>query len=269
MIDIEPRIEDELERLAPQAETGTADLADVKRRANLAGQPRSHRTLRRTVVAAAVALALAAPALAFSGSVRDLLGLGRPKPVVERAQLLLSARVGNGFWAHAFTAPSSTGGRCDFYMLNRNPSVVPVSDPNGSMACFSVDPGKRLTRARPDYPLNVGFSISRRPKGGDPAKWVPPIVSGAVLPSLHAARIEVRWTGGSLPLRLEDNFFLGGSPDLYMPSFERFPFIVVAYDANGAKIAAKRLSSPALMLMNGWKEYTPAYKQWKRTHSRG
>jgi len=220
-------------------------------------------------VAAAVALALAAPALALSGSVRDLLGFGRPKPLVERAQLLLSAPVGNGFWAHAFTAPSSTGGRCDFFMLNRSASVVPVTNPNGSMACFSVDPGKRLTRARPDHPLNVGFSISRRLEGGDPAKWVPPIVSGAVLPSLHAARIEVRWTGGSLPLRLKDNFFLGGSPGLYMPSFARFPFIVVAYDANGTKIAAKRLDSPALMMMNGWKEYTPAYKQWKLTHSPG
>ena len=269
MIDIEPMIEDELERLAPWAETGAADLADVKLRASLAGQPRSHRTLRRMAVAAAVALALAAPALAFSGSVRDLLGLGRPKPVVERAELLLSAPVGNGYWAHAFTAPSSTGGRCDFFMLNRNPRVAPVSNPNGSIACLSVDPGKRLTRARPDYPLNVGFSISRRLKGGDPAKWVPPRVHGAVLPSLHAARVEVRWRGGSLPLRLKDNFFLGGSPELYMPSFARFPFIVVAYDANGTKIAAKRLDSPALMMMNGWKEYTPAYKQWKRTHSRG
>ncbi|MEJ7569377.1 MAG: hypothetical protein WKF41_14060 [Gaiellaceae bacterium] len=269
MTDTEPIIRDELERLAPEAENATPDLADVRRRANLGGESRSRRTLRRVIVVAAVALALAAPTLAFSGSVRDLLGLERPKPVVEQAMLLLSAPVGNGFWAHGFTAPSSTGGRCDFFVLNRSAQVAPASDPNGAMACSSVDPDRRLTRARPDYPLNVGFSISRRLKGGDPAKWVPPTVSGAVLPRLHVARVEVRWTGGSLPLRLKENFFLGGSPDLYMPSFDRFPFVVAAYDRTGAKVAEKRLPSPALMMMNGWKEYTAAYKRWQRIHEGG
>ncbi len=119
-------------------------------------------------------------------------------------------------------------------------------------------------QARPDYLLVVGLSISRRLKG-DPAKWVPPIVSGAVLPSLKAARVAVVWTGGSLPLRLKENSFLGGSPLLYMPPFERFPLTVVAYDADGRRVAEKRLESPALRMMNGWDEYSAAYKNWKRS----
>lgn len=118
-------------------------------------------------------------------------------------------------------------------------------------------------QARPDAPLVVGSSIGRRLKG-DPSKWVPPIVSGAVLPRLKAARVAVVWKGGSLPLRLEDDFFLGGSPRLYMPPFERFPFTVVAYDADGRRVAEKRLESPTLRMLNGWDEYTAAYEKWKR-----
>lgn len=213
---------------------------------------------------AVVALVVATPALGFSGNVRTLIGLARPKPVVEQATLLLSAPVGNGFWAHAWTAPSSTGGQCDFLTTDHRPVVPAPSEVNGGSTCSRSNGGERLAQARRDYPLVVGLSISRRLKG-DPAKWVPPIVSGAVLPSLKATRIAVIWKGGSLALRLKDDYFLGGSPLLYMPPFERFPFAVVAYDAQGRKIAQKRLESPALRLMNGWDEYSAAYKKWKRS----
>ena len=130
--------------------------------------------------------------------------------------------------------------------------------------CAASTGGERLVQGRPDDPLVLGLSISRR-LNGDPAKWVPPIVSGAVLPSLKAARVAVVWKGGSLPLRLKDNSFLGGSSLLYIPPFERFPFTVVAYDADGRRLAEKRLESPALRMMNGWDEYTAAYKKWKRS----
>lgn len=219
---------------------------------------------RRFAVTAVVALVVATPALSFSGNVRTLIDLARPKPVVEQATLLLSAPVGNGFWAHAWTAPSSTGGQCDFLTTDHRPVVPAPSEVNGGSMCSRSNGGERLAQARPDYPLAVGLSIGRRLRG-DPAKWVPPIVSGAVLPSLKATRIAVVWKGGSLALRLKDDYFLGGSPLLYMPPFERFPFAVVAYDAQGRKIARKRLESPALRLMNGWDEYSAAYKKWKRS----
>ena len=225
---------------------------------------RSRSRGRRLLLVVAVALVVAAPALALSTSVRNLVGLAHPEPVVDEATLLLSAPVGNGFWAHAWTAPSSTGGQCDFMTTDRSRATRSVTEVNGGGACAERR-GERLTRARPGYPLIVGAGIRRRLKG-DPANWVPPVVSGAVLPSLHATRIEVVWNGGSLRLAMRDNYFLGGSPALYMPPFEQFPFIVVAYDAAGRKVAEKRLNSPSLLLMNGWKEYTPAYKKWKRSH---
>lgn len=228
---------------------------DVHRRSRAGG-------VRRVVLAAVVALVVAAPALAFSASVRTLVGLKHPEPAVDQAELLLSAPVGNGFWAHAWTAPSSTGGRCDFLTTDRLPVVQSPSNVNGGSMCSRDNGGERL--ARPGYAITVGLSIGRRLKG-DPAKWVPPIVSGAVQPSLNVKRVLVTWNGGSLPLRLRDNYFLGGSPLLYMPPFERFPFTVVAFDAEGRKIAAKRLESPALRLMNGWKEYTTAYRKWRRS----
>ena len=227
-------------------------------------EQRSRARTHRLLLVAVVALVVAAPALALSGTVRDLVRFGHPKPVVDQATWLLSAPVGNAFWVHAWTAPSSTGGRCDFMTIDHQPVARPPSDIRGSTVCSSAGSDERLTQASPENPFNVGLSIGRRPKGGDPTKWVPPIVSGAILPNLRAARVEIVWNGGSLPLRLRDNYFLGGSPLLYMPPFDRFPFTVVAYDDKGKTVAEKRLPSPALRLMNGWKEYTPAYKQWER-----
>ncbi len=251
-----PEVVELLERYTPMPRAQPR-WQEVKQRSRV-------RTLR-LLLAAVVALVVAAPALALSGTVRDLIGLKHARPVVEQATWILSAPVGNGFWVHAWTAPSSTGGRCDFMTVDRRPTNTTPATANGGSICTNDDrSGERLTRAQPNYPLAVGLSIGRRPKGGDPRKWVPPIVSGAILPSLNAARVEVVWNGGSLPLRLRDNYFLGGSPLLYMPPFEQFPFLVVAYDAEGRKLAEKRLSSPALRLMNGWKEYTPAYQQWQR-----
>jgi hypothetical protein len=224
---------------------------------------RERAVLRAFGLTAAVALVIAAPALAFSSNARTLVGLARPKPVVAQATLLLSAPVGNGYWAHAWTAPSSAGGQCDFLTTDHRPVVHRPSEVNGGGMCSASTGGESSVQAGQDSPLVVGLSISRRLKG-DPAKWVPPIVSGAVLPSLKAARVTVVWKRGSLPLRLKDNSFLGGSPLLYMPPFEQFPFTVVAYDADGRRVAEKRLESPALRMMSGWDEYSAAYKKWKR-----
>ena len=223
---------------------------------------RERAVVRASGLTAAVVLVMAAPALAFSSNVRALVGVARPKPVVAQARLLLSAPVGNGFWAHAWTAPSSTGGQCDFLSTDHRPVVRRPPLVNGGGMCSAGTGGERLVQA--DYPLVVGLSISRRLKG-DPAKWVPPIVSGTVLPRLKTTRVAVVWKGGWLPLRLKDNSFLGGSPLLYMPPFERFPFTVVAYDADGRPVAEKRLESPILRMMNGWDAYSAAYKKWKRS----
>ena len=265
MIDVEPVIREELERLAPRAELEASDWPDVIRRATPQGVRRRIRRGRRVALVAAAALAAAAPAFALSSGVRSLLGFDGPKPVLAEADLLVSAPIGNGFYAHAWTSPSSTVGRCDFLTIDHSPVArLAVGRPNGVVLCGAIG-GKRPPRAWSGVPLAVGVSVGRRPKSGVPSKWVPPIVRGAVLPSLRVARVAVIWNGGSLQLRLRDNNILGGSPQLYMPPFENFPYIVVAYNAQGKEIARKRLDSPGLMLMSGWKEYTREYKKWKQS----
>jgi len=89
-----------------------------------------------------------------------------------------------------------------------------------------------------------------------------------VLPSLRVARVEVVWNGGSLPLRLSGNHFIGGSPLLYMPPFQNFPYIAIAYNARGKEVARKRLQSPGLLLLNGWKEYSREHKKWRQQRPR-
>lgn len=267
MIDVEPVIREELERLAPQAETEWPDWNNVLGRTS--SHPSRQRPLvRRFALVVAVGLAVAAPALALSSGVRSLLGFERSEPVLTQARLLVSAPVGNGFFAHAWISPSSTGGRCEFLTADRNPITRATSGRSGGGAC-SASGGSNPARATANVPLPISVSVTRRPKNRVPANWVPPIVSGSVLPSLRATRVEVVWNGGSLPLRLRNNNVLGGSPALYMPPFENFPYVVVAYDAQGNEVAQKRLGSPTLMLMNGWKEYTREYKKWKKSHHRG
>ncbi len=263
MIDVEPVIREELERLAPETDCDQPpDWRDVIRRTNSHPTRRPARS-RRVALVLAVALAVAAPALALSSGMRSLLGFERPEPVLDQATWLVSAPVGNNFYAHAWASPSSTGGWCEFLTIDRTLVARSASENNGGGAC-SAD-GGRWPRASREVPLAISASVSRRPKSGVPENWVPPIVDGAVLPSLRAARVKVIWNGGSLPLRLRNNNILGGSPALYMPPFENFPFIVVAYNAQGKEVARKRLESPALMLMNGWKEYTREYKKWKKS----
>lgn len=262
MIDVEPVIREELERLAPEAERELPDWDDVVRRASSRARPQRPRSHRSALIVA-VALAVAVPALAFSSGVRSLLGFEWSEPVLDQASLLVSAPVGNGFYAHAWTSPSSTGGWCEFLTIDHSPVARSASDNNGGGGCSTN--GGRRPRASREVPLTISVSVSRRLKSGVPTNWVPPIVEGAVLPSLRPARVEVIWNGGSLPLRLRNNNILGGSPALYMPPFENFPYTVVAYDARGKEVARQRLQSPTLMLMNGWKEYSREYKKWKNS----
>lgn len=260
---------DELERLAPDEETPPSNWEEVRRRANASPSqqpyPR-HRRSRLFLVAVTLVLAVS-PTLAFSEGVRDLLGLGGRAPVFSKAELLISAPVGNGFHAHLWNAPSTTGGRCSFMSIDHRISPPSVRTMNGGGECG--DGESSTIGANKSHPLLPGLSITRRLSKGDPRKWVPPIVDGAVLPSLRATRVRVEWRGGSYPLTVDDNYFLGGTPKLYVPPFRQFPFYVVAYNASGREVARKKLESPNLRLMShGWKQYAREYHRWQRAHRR-
>lgn len=188
-------------------------------------------------------------------------------PVLAESQLLVSAPVGNGFFAHSWVSPSSTGGRCAFTTADHDP-MPEHATPGGGSGC-SIHGGTPVVSTSAELPLSLGFSISRRLEHGDPVRWVPPVVSGLLFPQLRAVRVEVRWRGGSHRLTLHDDAFIGGGPFLYMPQFREFPFTVVAYDAAGREVARKRLDSPSLLLLrHGWKEYARSYHAWQRAQRR-
>jgi len=247
---------DELERLAPPGPT-TPDWNDVLRRA------RERRLPRRavTIAAAAAVLAIVVPAVAFSG----LLDLVRPVPVLHSAQPLVSARVGNGFYAHLWRSRSTTGGSCVFATYNHVAGTARLQPLfSGGGACsrkgeLTVSP---TTAA---HPLAVTLSIERR-LGVTPREWVPPVVWGAVEPGLHAVRVAVVWRGGGRDLTLKKNWFAGGGRGLFIPPLRKFPFFVVAYDRGGHEVARRKLDSPTLLLVNGWEAFTRRYDAWKRTH---
>jgi hypothetical protein len=257
MHDVATVVAAELDELAPSEET-TLDWPDVLARAR-----RDSRSPRLVPVALVAAAAIAVPAVGLSAGVRGLLGLHRPAPVLRRAVPLVSARVGNGFYAHLWRSPSTTGGTCVFSSFDHAPRERAVPRLwRGGGSC-SVQRRVNLSPTTPLKPLAVSLFIERRLDG--PRKWVPPVIAGSVDPSVHAARVAVRWLGGSHDLTLRNGWFVGGSRGLYLPPLRKFPFFVVAYDHSGREMARKKLDSPSLLLLqHGWKEFARKYHAWKR-----
>jgi hypothetical protein len=248
----------ELEQLAP-ANDVTPQWADVLVRAR---HDRRSRSLVPVLLAAA--LAIAVPAVALSSSMRSLLGLGHPTPVLRRAVPLVSAPVGNDFYAHLWRSPSTAGGTCLFATFDhaaRERALPRFWRGGGSCstgAAFTLSPTSALK------PLAVSVSIQRR-LDGPPRTWVPPVIAGAVDPSLQAARVAVLRHGLSHDLTLRNGWFIGGSRSFYAPPLKKLPFVVVAYNRSGHEVARKQLDRPSLLLLQqGWKEFARKYRLWKR-----
>src|SRR5262245_1453089 len=250
----------ELDRLAPCHDT-TPDWADVLVRAR--GDRRSRR-LAPVVLAAA--LATAVPTVALSSSMRGLLGLSQPTPVLRRAVPLVSAPVGNNFYTHLWRSPSTTGGTCLFATFDHlaREQRLPRFWRGGGSCSSGAGTGVTLSPTSALKPLAVSVSIQRR-LDGPPRNWVPLVIAGAVHPSLHAARVAVVRHGRSHDLTLRNGWFIGGSRFFYAPPLKKFPYVVVAYDRSGHELARKKLESPSLLLLqHGWKEFSRKYRAWKR-----
>jgi len=234
----------ELEQLAAGRPSQAPDWADVVRRSRPAKRTRRHALIALPLAVLAIVL----PAVALSAGLRSALGLGpRPTPVLSRANLLVQAPVGNGFYAQAWRAPSTTGGTCLFLTHNRSRHRLRPVLWNGGGSC-SEHGGVKLNSTTAQLPLAPGISIARRAKHGVLRNWVPPIVFGSVYPKLHATRIVLEWNGGSHQFALRGDWFLGGTPALYMPSPDKLPFNVVAYDRAGHTLAHKTLDPKILSL---------------------
>jgi hypothetical protein len=234
----------ELDRLAATGPSREPDWADVVRRARPANRTRRHALIAVPLVFLAIAL----PTVALSAGLRSALGFGsRPIPVLSRSHLLVGAPVGNGFYAQAWRAPSTTGGTCLFLTHNRSRHRLRPVLWNGGGSC-SEHGGTELNVTTAQLPLAPGISIARRAKHGILRNWVPPIVFGSVYPKLHATRVVIEWNGGKHELALRGDWFLGGTPALYMPSADKLPFNVVAYDRAGHTLAHKTLDPKILSL---------------------
>lgn len=226
MLDLDEVISAELEQLAPESERRNPDWGDAQARAR---EPlRQQRRRRLWIAVPAIALVVVTPTIALSANVRTLLGISSPRPVVTKARLVISAPVGNDFYAHLWNSPSTTGGQCSFTSLDHRATPAPIPVENGGGGC-SYTGTRPLLAATAASPLTIGVAIERRLKVGDPRKWVPPVVSGNVLPALHVTRVQIEWRHGSYRLKLQNNYILGGTPKLYMPPFADFPFYAVAY----------------------------------------
>jgi hypothetical protein len=234
----------ELEQLADGAPSHAPDWADVVRRSRPAKRTGRHALIALPLVFLAIAL----PAVALSAGLRSALGLGpRPTPMLSRANLLVGAPVGNGFYVQAWRAPSTTGGTCLFLTHNRSWHRLRPVLWNGGGSC-SEHGGVELNSTTAQLPLAPGISIVRRAKHGVLRNWVPPIVFGSVYSQLPATRITLEWNGGAHELVLRGGWFLGGTPALYMPSPGKLPFNVVAYDRAGHTLAHKTLDPKVLRM---------------------
>jgi hypothetical protein len=182
-----------------------------------------------------------------------------PSSAVGPATLLVSAPIGGGRIAHAWVAASSDGGECYLVTVDRvRAPTQPAAHHEVSCGPTSLEASMPVSRSTP---LSLVLSIETR--GPQAAQWVPPIVSGFVLPQLHASRVQLEWSGGSHRLGLRGSSFIGGGSFLYAPPFATLPYFVVAYDDRGRVVAQAKLGSPGLYPnLKAWKEFSPAYLRW-------
>jgi hypothetical protein len=224
-----------------------SDWGDVLQRA--ASQAAIVHRWRLTVVAALVLLAIAVPSLALSASVRGLFGLNDPvHPDYSRARLLVSAPISGGRVARVWAAPSTGVGECEFVTIDPAGSALHPARMHGSSECTL---GKQRLHGR------LAWSFSR---GGRNTS----LLDGRVGASLHAARVELHWHGGSQRLTYKGGFFVAPAPSLNDPPFRRLPYDLVVYDTQGRIVAQSRI--PTSFLYKDWKRVQPQLHQYRVAH---
>jgi hypothetical protein len=206
------------------------------------------RRWRPALLAAVVLLTIAVPTLAFSASVRELIGLERaPRPDFRQARLAVSAPMPGGRVARVWVAPSTDGGDCEFVTI----------DPAGSKRRPTRMTGGGSCTLGKEHYRGLSWSFSR---GGDD----PPVIHGRVGPNVHAARVELRWHGGSQRLMYNHDSFVAAAPALDDPPFRRLPYDVVVSNRAGRVVARTRI--PTSFLYRDWKRVQPRLHEYRVAH---
>ena len=249
-LSVEELIRRELEALAPNEGAGRANWREVRRRAGIPIPDSGNisRRVRRGALAFSLLVLLAAtvavPSLGLGSDLRDLLGLSNapPRPVFDKARLLVEAPADKGDVARLYEAPSSTGGTCWF--VERVPIGTPArtADSEGGGICRS---GESATPPGREAPIT--WSVGMQPKTRNNTRgWRAPILNGWVNPELGGTRVVLEWTGGSIDVPFANDHFLFVSESLYEPAGKNLPYELVAYDAAGAEVARTRIVKSAL-----------------------
>jgi hypothetical protein len=234
---------DVLERLAATDPVRTADYDQDRADrvlSSILAEPRAKRRLaRKRLVAAAaavVAIGIAAPALAFSDSVRSFVGFDGP-PELEEATLLLSAPVADETVVYLWRGRTTNGGECFLESYGQPGAVVEVPEAGGGICS-----DRPVSPSQIEGAVHVGVTKKPlRPRGA--AEWVPPVISGHLDPALGVTRVAVEWTGGSKDLAYADGHFIGAAEPLYQIPDELLPVYVVAYDAEGREVYRREISA--------------------------
>ena len=262
MVDSDLALQRILEHLSPEAEARAAkpDWATVRDRLSAPRRKRDHRW--RFAFATAVAVvAICLPAIALSASVRGWLGFG-PHPVYKKARLVVSTPIAGNRVARVWVSPSTDGGACEFTTITPA-SFVAIDPTTGAMR-----PPTPRTRgssecsvgSAPVPPAPLAWMLSPI-TGGDPRAG---LIWGHVGQTDKATRVEVVWNGGRKKLRFAEDYFIGVVATIRNPAFDRLPYTVIAYNAQGR--AALRERIPTSFLFSDWKRVEGRLQQYRQRH---
>lgn len=244
---------DVLERLAaadpaPQAQEFDQARADRVLAGILAErrrEPRSRLRRKRFLVPALalVVIGIAAPALAFDG-VRSFIGLHREgfEPILEESELLASAPVVDGTVVRLWRAPNKSGGECLFETYGPPGDLEHPPERGGGMCKWGPGASYEQAARAGGESIVVNHGAAKRPlKVHGATEWVPPVFWGWIDPALGATQVEIRWTGGSKQLAVDNDFFIGAVEEIYEPVETALPFFLVAYDSEGQEVGRRKL----------------------------
>lgn len=248
MFDVEPLILHELQRLSPLDERVSGDWETIVTRA--APDRRARKPAIQIALAFAVIAAVVIPALAFSATVRSLVGLGQPAPRYDQARLRLKVALPQGYVARLWTAPSTQGGACMFTTYDASDAPSRPKKMTGGGFCNRTGalaiPKRRIF-------WSVGTAL-----GGSY------VLSGVASPALHASHVTLRWHGGAQAIPTRDSYFLASVPIVANPPFRLLPFDLIATNDKGRTVATYRI--PTSFLYFPWRHIEPKLSAYRKAH---